>query len=361
MISLRVRLPFVFTLVFATVATCLVADEQRDAADLPAPLTSKSSKKDSLDELDVGPVKPLPYEALADDPLTPISQSTVAQFVTSVNDVDPNDILERPGIPVGWFTDLELTAANARMSNRMNSEGLLTGTFPSPVSVPSASLDWTAMPKITLGYRMAEGWGELSASYRILSTQGSGSASPGSESSRLLQQVLDLDYSLTDLFPNDLWLVPRQIRLSGGVRVAGIDYKTSANGGTIVGQSVQNTFYGAGPRFALESNYPLACSGWTLFGKVDAAGVIGTDRQTFSQTTSGGGGASASASTSPSTIASPVVGLRTGVNWYPDWGSGNLKLSAGYQWERWYYLGTDTSSFNELTIQGPFVRGELAF
>lgn len=343
-------------LVLMTVVTCRAADEPRDPADLPVPISPKYANEDSLEALGVGPVKPLPYRGLEDDPLTPVAQSTISQFITTAEDVDPRDILERPGIPVGWFADLELTAANARVSNRMQS-GTLLGAFPSPVSVASAPLDWNVMPKVTLGYRLAEGQGELSVSYRYLWTDGD---SGNSGSSRLQQQILDLDYSLSDLFPNDLCLVPRQFRLTGGVRVAAVDYKTTASGGTIQSQSALNTLYGAGPRFALESLYPLACSRWTLFGKMDTAAIIGTDRQSFGQTTTGPGGTSASASTT-STITSPVFGLRGGVNWLPEWGAGNVKMSAGYQWERWYYLGTNTSSYNELTIQGPFLRGEVAF
>lgn len=362
------RIPFAMALIFASAASCLVADDAPDWGDLPAPITTSINRDPgSLDDLGEGPVKARPYTWMVDDAVTPISQSTISSFATNVADVDPNYPLERPGVPVGWFGSLESTAANARVSSRQQSEGLLSGSFANPVSVPFAPLDWTAMPKITLGFRQPEGLGEFSASYRFLITQGSdvipaaGGAALGSGSSSLQLHVLDLDYTLTDLFPTDLCFVPRQIRLTGGVRVAGIYDKASASGGTILGQSASNTFVGAGPRFALESLYPISRSRWTLFGKVDAAGIIGSDRQTFSQTTIGPGGASASASSNPSTVAVPVVGVRAGVNWLPAFGGGKVKLSTGFQCERWYYLGADTSSFNELTILGPFFRGEVAF
>ena len=359
--SLNLRLPFVVTLVVANLATFLIADQQNDPADLPVPMTLVSARLDAdsdmLDALDVGPTKISPYQMMEDDPSTPISPSTVSQFSTLANDVDPYDILERPGIRVGWFTELELTAANATMSNRMQSEAFLG---PNAISVPSAPLDWTAMPKFTLGYRLPEGRGELSASYRFLISQGDGSLAnnQGTDSSRLQFHVLDLDYGLSDLFPNDLWLVPRQIRITAGVRVAGIDYKTSAMGVGNPGQTASNTFYGAGPRLSFETLYPIASSRWTLFGKLDTAGVIGTDRQTFTQSS---GGVTTTGVSNPSTTATPVLGLRAGVNWLPNWGGGNVKMSAGYQWERWYDLGIDTTSYNELTILGPFLRGEVAF
>ena len=224
------------------------------------------------------------------------------------------------------------------------------------------------MPKLTLGYRRPDGLGELSASYRFLFSQGSDAnaqfGAGGYGSSRVQLHVLDLDYTLSDLFPNDLKFVPRQIRLTGGVRVAGVYDKASVSGGNLLGQYASNTFAGAGPRFAIESLYPIDSHRWTYFAKFDAAGLIGTDWQSFSQTVAGPGSTVTSASaTSPgATVAVPVIGLRTGVHWLPDWGNGRVKMSAGFQWERWFFLGTNTTdSYNELTLLGPYLRGETTF
>ena len=368
MISSRLRWALFGTLTLSVLVQSIGADESRDPADLPAPVTSGQHRySDPLEGLEASPVKPKPYTWMVDDPLTPTSQSTIAQFATEVEDVDPNDILERPGIPVGWFAGLELAAANAHISSRQNSGSLLSGTFADPVSPPYVPFDWNVMPTLTVGYRQPEGWGELSVSYRFLYATGAGSVSPftgaatGNVDSRLQLHVLDFDYTQSDLFPTDLCFVPRQMRLTGGIRVAGIENKTSANGGTIANQTASNTFVGAGPKFGLETLHPVINDHWAFFMKGEAAGVIGSDHQSFSQTTTGLGGASAAASADPSIMVVPVINFRAGINWIPDWGCGNVKMSTGYQWERWYSLGTSASSFNELTIQGPFVRGELAF
>jgi len=153
-----------------------------------------------------------------------------------------------------------------------------------------------------------------------------------------------------------LWLVPRQIRLTGGVRVAGIDNKSSAGGGTIVSQSASNTFVGAGPRIAMESLYPIMNTRWTLFTRADAAGTDWYDRQTFNQTA---GGLSASGTDSSTVVLFLSWESRAGVHWLPEWGCGAVKFSGGYQWERWSHLGTSNSSFNELTVQGPFYGVKL--
>lgn len=361
---------FAAALLIAMCAPALALAESFDDADLPAPVSAPEIKEpSSIDDFGSGPVKPVRYRWLQDDPATPTPQSTVNSYATYFEDVDPHDLLERPGIPVGWFASLELTAANPRISSRQQSGSLLSGTFADPVAPQATPLNWTVMPKLTLGYRRPEGLGDLSASYRFLYSQGNDTISPfgtapsGSGASRLQLHVLDLDYTLSDLFPSDLCFVPRQIRLTGGVRVAGVYNKTSVSGANVLGQSASNTFVGAGPRIALESLYPISSNGWTIFAKADAAGLFGTDRQSFTQTTSGPASVITSASaTSPgSTVGVPSVGFRSGVNWLPDWGNGGVKLSAGFQWERWFFLGTSSDSYNELTIFGPFVQGEMTF
>ena len=361
---------FAATVLIALYASTFTSADSGDSADLPAPISAPASREsNSIDDFGDGPVHPIPYRWLQDDPASPTPQSTITSYATYVDDVDPYNLLERPGIPVGWFANLELTAANPRISTRQQSGSLLSGTFADPIAPQATPLDWTVMPKLTVGYRRPEGLGDLSASYRFLYSQGNQAISPfgtspsGSGVSRLQLHVLDLDYTLSDLFPSDLFLVPRQVRLTGGVRVAGAYNKSSVSGGNILGQSASNTFVGAGPRFALESLYPISSTGWTIFAKVDAAGMIGTDRQSFSQTISGPSSSiiSASATSPGSTVGVPSVGLRSGVNWLPDWGNGGVKMSAGFQWERWFFLGTGSDSYNELTILGPFVQGEMMF
>lgn len=366
MISSRLRLALLAPFILTVVVQSIGAINARDPADLPTPITSKESPADPFDGLESSPVKPKPYKWMVDDPLTPTSQSTISQFTTEVEDVDPMDILERPGIPVGWFAGLDLSVVNAHVSTRQDSGSLLSGTFADPISPPYSPFDWNVMPTLSVGYRQPEGWGELSINYRFLYTSGNGSVSPftgaptGNVDSRLQLHVLDFDYTQSDIFPTDLCFVPRLLRLTGGIRVAGVENKTSANGGNIANQSSSNTFVGAGPKFGIETQHDLFNRQWALFLKGEAAGVIGSDQESFSQTTTGPGGASAAASNS-SIMAVPVLNFRTGFNWIPDWGCGSVKLSTGYQWERWYSVGTSANSFNELTLHGPFMRGELAF
>lgn len=355
------RLALVLAIVFGATDQFLVADDNSDPADLPRPITTAKPKSgDLLDELVDGPVKPAPYSWMEDDPVTPTPPSTVLSYLSDYNDLDPNFPLERPGIPPMWFANVELTAVKTDLSMNQQSEALLAAPF----QVPTVPMNWNVMPKFTVGYRRPEGLGELSASYRFLFTQGSGAiggfggAASGASTSRLQLHVLDFDYTLSDLYPNDLLLVPRIIRLTGGIRVAGIYNTNSTIGGAITNQYASNTFVGAGPRVALESLYPVISNRWWAFGKFEGAGVLGADRQFFTQTT---GGVTSSAWAPTAAIAVPVVGVKGGLQWYPEWGCGQWKFSAGYQWEEWFALGVDSTSYNNLMIQGPFVQGDFSF
>lgn len=356
------------TLAITAMLAPSVKSEERDySADLPTPLTiALSVDSETFDGLADSPVKPRPYQWMVDDPVTPTSPPTVSQFGMYDDDVEPYDILERPGIPAGWIFNLELTAASPYLSSVSQSGSAVAPPVPNPISPPVAPLDWTLMPRFTVGYRQAEGLGEWSASYRFLISQGTANIAPfagglGTVSSNLQFHVMDIDYTLTELLPHDLWLVPSQVRVTGGVRVAGTDSKSTASGGSIINQFASNTFAGAGPRFAMETTCPIACccGPFSYFARLDAAGIIGSDWQKFSQQLVTD--PLPAASSRQATIGVPVLELRAGMNWLPDWGSGNVKLSAGYQWERWFEVGSTTTSFNELTIQGPYLRGEVAF
>src|SRR5262249_19340308 len=62
--------------------------------------------------------------------------------------------------------------------------------------------------------------------------------------------------------------------------------------------------------------------------------------------------------TGRTTTATPILRVQGALSWVPDWRDRMLRFSAGYQWERWWIL-TDTNSQVEITLQGPFVRGEV--
>src|SRR5262245_21683003 len=109
-------------------------------------------------------------------------------------------LLDPPSTPPGWFAALDVELVGPAIKQRVQGQVMLGETLVD-VRLPDADLNWTGAPRLQLGYRFAEGVGELAASYRLLATEGSGSipgfdaAGDGALKSRLDAQVLILDYS----------------------------------------------------------------------------------------------------------------------------------------------------------------------
>jgi hypothetical protein len=86
--------------------------------------------------------------------------------------------------------------------------------------------------------------------------------------------------------------------------------------------------------------------------------VIGVNYQRYAeQAIVGGAVRSASARTAGDTTGIPILRVQAGLTWTPDCGDQNVRFSAGYQWERWWFIN-ETDSIPDLTFMGPYVRGE---
>src|SRR5258708_2338446 len=84
---------------------------------------------------------------------------------------------------------------------------------PPPKAVPGASLDWTGSPRVVLGYRLDNGAGAFTVSFRSLVSQGSSTlpnfdpAGFGFIQSRLNANIVDLDYSVTPIEVAPFWFL----------------------------------------------------------------------------------------------------------------------------------------------------------
>ena len=62
------------------------------------------------------------------------------------------------------------------VSNEIHDTVTVNGVT-SRVQLPGATLDWAAVPRVELGYRLPDGFGEIALAYRFLGSQSSGTAS----------------------------------------------------------------------------------------------------------------------------------------------------------------------------------------
>jgi hypothetical protein len=273
-----------------------------------------------------------------------------------------------PNRPPGWFGGIEADLVWPHIKNRVTGS-VMIDDFIDTLHLPTASLDFTGSPKIILGYRLPPGFGEFTASYRSIVTEGTRNVEdlePLGDSflkSRLNVNAVDLDYGTQEIplsFDSRpaLW----DFKFDVGARIAGV-YFDSTSQGVIFHEHTSNNFFGAGPHVALQLQRHLAdYPGISLFARIETAVVIGRIHQVFQESASFDGTPIFGGSNSQSgDRAVPVLGFQAGASWTPVHNWRWLQFSGGYTFEQWWDVGKVGGSSADLTSQGIFLRTELHF
>ncbi len=169
-----------------------------------------------------------------------------------------------------WFAGVEVGLFHPLLS---------AGTFATQGNV---KLDWTAAPRVELGYRLDAG-GAPRVAFRNISTSGHENVTPpgfdgGRQDNHLRLEVnwLDLDYvSGRDPAKNGggaSW--------EFGLRLAS-KFVDSGAADSFTSRSSRNLFLGLGPHFGVSRTLPLGQSGFGLYGRADVALLFGAERQSF--------------------------------------------------------------------------------
>jgi hypothetical protein len=279
----------------------------------------------------------------------------------------PDPLLDPPQLPQsGWFAAAEVDILSPRVKNKLVNTVQVGDRRPDTVQLPSADLDWTAMPRLELGRRLPSGYGEFVLTYRGLGTQGSelveGPVGPAALHSRLDLNVLDLDYRSGEI---SLW--PKwDVQWTCGLRLAYAYFDSRADGPPVLGGVVEagtsNSYVGFGPHAGLELGRRLGCPGLTLTGKVDVSTMLGRLRQGFFEEAVTAGVLERGETRVSSSQDVPVVTGILGLDWQPPAYPGT-RLFVGYQYEYWWNVGrlSTTGSRGELGDQGPVLRAEIDF
>lgn len=316
-----------------------------------------------------GPATPLPTPALA----APCSCYEDRNGPLLISD----PLLDPPSSPPGFFSAVEVGIVSPLYKNRLFNTVPIPGLPDQFVQVPTATLNWTASPQFTVGYRFGEGCGEAMLSYRFLVADGSGSianfdaAGAGALQSRLNVNVADLDYGSREYSLGRWW----DMKWKVGARFATNYFSSRAQGG-ILEQQVTNNYYGAGPHAGLELARRFGCTNWSWFGKTDSALTIGRIHQNFEEIIALpgmppiGGAVNADPPINPGvghTQYVPMVRVQTGLGWVPSPGT-PLRLQVGYEFEGWWWVGRlpgptvgNTSSTANFFLNGIFFRGEWRY
>ena len=357
-------------------------DEEESPADSSPEPDSPDQPRQNIESLLPSPDTLIPRfepeaaeQGAVDTGITPVRW--LDQNYQFLNEADPyppgyDPYRERPGLAVGWFTGVDLSIVHPEIDSQVNNRNLgagdlFHGTFTNSTQLPVGDMNWTVMPKIYAGYRFENGEGELMASYRYVQSNASGTllnfdaAGAGQLHTHSQAHVLDLVYGFSDRTDGLPWILPTLRRYSLGLRVASWVFDTTANGRQVLEERAGNVFIGGGPVLSYDWTWLTSAPALTFDGGFDAAGVGGFNYQRFAETAIvGGAPATARGRTDGSGTATPILGVWGGFSWVPEWNDRSFKLSAGYRWERWFNL-PDAGGQNDLTLQGPYVRGEFRF
>lgn len=244
------------------------------------------------------------------------------------------------------------------------------------IGFPGNRLDATATPRLELGYRFPNGFGELRLGYRFLEASGSdtlvvGDLGPAAQKGSLDVQFVDLDYGTREFSLGPDW----QIRTAVGLRYAHAFFDSQVN--FLERITVTSSPFGTGPftrlsqfeavdnwyigaHAVLELAYQLWAPQLWLFGRVEGSGMYGRVHQTFSETF-----VEAPHFTRISVdngVGTPLLATQTGLAWeVPNWS--HCRFMVGYQFEMWWQLGRGDNdlSFGTLYDQGVFLRAEFNF
>jgi len=278
--------------------------------------------------------------------------------------LDGDPLLDHPAYPPpGFFATIEGQVLFPHIKNRLTAPVAVDGLFTNLVHLPTAELDNTGCPRIELGYRLPQGFGEFSVAYRSVVTEGGGRliafdpVSDGLVTSRLNVNTVDLDYGSHEFALGPCWDMQWQI----GARLASAFFDSRATG-LILEQRTNNNFFGGGPQAALSLWRQLDWPGLALFGRLDGAVPIGRIRQAYEETFFANGAPLIGGATNQGqTQAVPILGVEAALSWTMPAADRWVRVTGGYHVDRWWYLGNVSDSQAELTLQVLFLRAEISF
>jgi hypothetical protein len=303
-------------------------------------------------------------------------------------------LLDRPeAAPAGPFVNVESSVLWPHFTNQLRggfAPNFSVGAAPSGglpitgdiVRFPGNELDPAVSPRIEIGYRFPDGFGELRLGYRSLSSQGRDTAlvvppfandnlGPAAQTGRLDINIIDLDFGTREFSLGPDWemrtavglryataFVDSTVAFLNPVTVTGSPFGTAPFTRLSQNEAVGNRYFGA--HGVLEVGRHLWLPGLTMFGRLDGAGMYGRVHQTFRETFVEAPGYTAQRVTNG--VGTPMLAAEIGWAYdVPRWNHSRFMI--GYQFEEWWQFGRGDNdlSFGPFYDQGLFLRAELNF
>ncbi|QVL30099.1 hypothetical protein KIH39_14655 [Telmatocola sphagniphila] len=266
-----------------------------------------------------------------------------------------------------WYGGFEIGFLKPKLFTSLTTPAAFNGPV---ISQTVSSIDWAGAPKLTAGYRLSEGMGELQLSYRLLASSGSetlgvyDTAGPGLIRSRLNANTIDLDYVAPEFLGEGRETSHsyfRYLSFGIGLRVATLYFDTQGAGRQLLNQDISSMFTGIGPRTFVEWNPALTDNGLALHTRLEASGVVGSIDQKFYQTALNAGMPQAAAYNTGSHNTGVGIGsFEAGLTYTPLGFENRLRFTLAYSLEQWWNVNTDDSKA-KLFLQGIVARAEFSY
>jgi hypothetical protein len=170
--------------------------------------------------------------------------------------------------------------------------------------------------------------------------------------SRLDENLINIDYGATPYTFLPRWDFEWRI----GVELADVYFDSAITSDRLT-QQASNTFRGAGPHGRMDiERHILATAGLSLFGRLEAAGVLGRIDQKFREGPPGAGSPVTGYWDQNGIQMVPVLWVQAGLSYVPP-AHPNWKIIVGYSYEHWWYvgqLGEDSNGGSQSNTRGEF-------
>jgi hypothetical protein len=266
---------------------------------------------------------------------------------------------------LGWFSDVQIGVIHPSIFFGQMRHGVVDHLGRKVIVAPGAARqDWTAAPRLEIGYRLPSGFGGFSFSDRFFSTSGTGPfigpAGSTTRTTRMGVNYSDWDYISPEYTP---WPGNWKMEWRAGIRLAETWIDTlaeqsparAAAGTGVLAERTSNYTVGAGPHFGLQVDRKFPESGLLFIARIDIADTFTRVRQLFSATTLGpGGGTVRGAWTENFWQQVPILNYQVGLGWQPP-SHPNISLYMGYVYEFWWQVASNSN----LTPQAGGPRGSF--
>lgn len=271
-------------------------------------------------------------------------------------------------LPSGWYVALGVGIVKPHIHGRITSGVPVDAMLPTAMRLPSAPLDWTALPDVKIGYRFAGSQDELRLRYQGLFSQGRqfftdfDKWGSGVVQSRLDFNMVDVDYVSREFIDRFMGPAPpRFLDILFGLRTGNICFENVGFGTQVIAQGMRNGFAGIGPHLGMDYSRALWGPRLGAYLLLDTAGLIGSLHQDFVDVRfTKNGNIVGGELRRRDCIGVGTLQFEPGLRFLP-LRDPRFRVSVGYTWQRWWFLGNSTASDADLTIQGIMFRGEFSF